>query len=87
MSLPGFVRDVNNHRPENWREKWSEVPLESRLIPAAGPGPACAWWQWWIFPIACNIVQTNIAMGWPGYGASKCDWWQIPADPVGCAAV
>jgi hypothetical protein len=88
MPFPGFIReDLAVAERAAWRGSISNMAEEGGIVPAKGPGPPCVWWQRWFFPVACNFVDMNIALRLPGYGPSLCTIWEIPLDPVGCAAL
>ena len=93
MNIPGFTAEASlfnvstRYQATTETAVYSGLAEEQSVVLAAGPGPACVWWQRWFFPVACNFIDFNIAMGLPGYGPGKCTAWQIPFDPVGCAAL
>jgi hypothetical protein len=93
MSMPGFTaeasldRNIGSNFTGAWIVGLADVPEQTGIIAAAGPGPACSWWGWIFFPVACDFVLMNMATGTPGDGVSKCTAWQIPFDFVGCNTV
>lgn len=88
MSMPGFLQaDLQQAN----LQPIGSGRYESRVRAADGdPGvipAACAWYDWFYAPVACGWVAFNERNGIGGYGPSPCAAWQIPSDPVGCAAL
>lgn len=86
MVLPGFLpvqapNAAGHHRISAGKET-------SRQAPAGEITPAgCAWYDYIYAPVACGFVARNEQYGVHGYGQSPCTCWQIPLDPIGCAAL
>jgi hypothetical protein len=87
MALPGFLplQPPTFTRPHRFSGHGDSPPAQVRageITPAA-----CAWYDYFYAPVACGFVATNEATGYHGYGQSPCRCWQIPLDPIGCAAL
>lgn len=87
MALPGFLPVQAPNAAARHR---ISAPTSRRAAqaPAGEITPAgCAWYDYIYAPVACGFVARNEAYGVHGYGQSPCTCWQIPLDPVGCAAL
>jgi hypothetical protein len=86
MALPGFLP---LQAPNATAQRGISAPTSRRATqpPAGEIAPAsCAWYDYIYAPVACGFVALNEANGTHGYGRSPCTCWQIPLDPIGCAA-
>src|SRR3954454_22934084 len=87
MALPGFLPVQAWNATALRRGSASTGRLATRA-PAGELTPAgCAWYDYIYAPVACGFVAFNEAHGIHGYGRSPCQCWQIPLDPLGCAAL
>jgi hypothetical protein len=87
MALPGFLPV---QAPNASAQHRISAPTSRRAAqaPAGEITPAgCAWYDYIYAPVACGFVAANEANGIHGYGQSPCTCWQIPLDPIGCAAL
>ena len=83
MSIPGFI--TLSQAPESSYSYKGHIRIHP-ASPAIRPA-ACFWYDYFYAPIACGWVAFNERYGIGGYGPSPCAAWQIPSDPVGCAAL
>ncbi|MEP7370216.1 MAG: hypothetical protein ABI662_11210 [Dermatophilaceae bacterium] len=86
MTLPGFLPALTPTATQHRRAAPADERAAPRPAEEFGPA-ACAWYDYFYAPVACGFVARNEAYGVHGYGASPCTCWQIPLDPVGCAAL
>ena len=85
MSMPGFIKPRTQLFPLRDSGAGARQRREERSM---GVSPAaCVWYDWFYAPVACRWVTFNETYGIGGYGPSPCAAWQIPFDPVGCAAL
>jgi hypothetical protein len=85
MALPGFLSGQaapHQHEISAPTDRRAPDLPSGEIIPAG-----CAWYDYIYAPVACGFVARNEAYGVHGYGMSPCTCWQIPLDPVGCAAL
>ncbi|MER5381804.1 hypothetical protein ABT040_16205 [Streptomyces sp. NPDC002688] len=87
MALPGFLPAQTPNATAQLRIS-APTSRHAAQDPATEITPAgCAWYDYIYAPVACGFVASNEANGIHGYGLSPCTCWQIPLDPIGCAAL
>ena len=78
-----YARVKGSDRPQWPPSSIGRSPGESKGVEPA----LCEWYDYFYAPIACGFVAANDRYRIPGYGRSPCAAWQIPLDPIGCAAL
>ena len=84
--MPGFIETHEYVTTADGRGARSSLARRDRSEGEVSPA-ACAWYDYFYAPVACGWVAFNERYGITGYGPSPCAAWQIPSDPVGCAAL
>lgn len=71
MNMPGLTAEAaissrgwffNSTRPR--ASGWLHMANEGGIVPAAGPGSPCQWWEWPIFPGAGARLFSEMATEW-----------------------
>ena len=87
MSMPGFIQTHPDVSATDRLRAGMPAPLRDRGEGHDVTPAACVWYDYFYAPVACGWVAFNERYGITGYGPSPCAAWQIPSDPVGCAAL